>query len=155
SVALKRLSDWLPDLGLHRLRRVQGRMNYEAVATWRESTTGKTLSERSPNLKMSALKGIVDFGDNRTYSSLDLVMAARGCSLGDAYDWLHERVGKKNGPEVDFEALGRNNEAPGADEAPGTESFAEGPQQKTKGARKCRFKLISFKEMRPGLEQPY
>jgi AAA domain len=80
---------------------------------------------RKLNLKISPL-GIKDFGDSRGYSPLDLVMVARACSLSDAMTWLEERVRPYIGPEVDFEALGRQGEQekeqeppPGEDEPPG------------------------------------
>ena len=34
----------------------------------------------------------MDFGDSRGYSPLDLVMAARSCSLSEAFEWLEQRV---------------------------------------------------------------
>src|SRR5262249_18455658 len=81
AAALKSMSKWVPDLNLFRCRRRSGpHASYEAVATWRPSTTGQAPEVRKLNLKISPL-GIVDFGDNRGYSPLDLVMAARACGL--------------------------------------------------------------------------
>jgi bifunctional DNA primase/polymerase-like protein/AAA domain-containing protein len=91
-MAIRDLAKWVPELNIHKLRRRVGRFaNYEGVAQWREGTTGKKLEDRSPNLKISGM-GIRDFGDGRGYSPLDLVMAARGCELWEAYKWLDERV---------------------------------------------------------------
>jgi hypothetical protein len=39
------------------------------------------------------------------YSALNLVMAARSCSLSEAYDWLSERVKPEADVEVDFEKV--------------------------------------------------
>src|SRR5262249_40294707 len=76
---------WVPHLpGLHNLRKGRGWTNYEAVATWRESSTpGKTLEQRERNIKIGA-KGIVDFGNGEKFSPMDLVMRALNCPLSDA-----------------------------------------------------------------------
>jgi AAA domain len=105
-LAMKSLSAWVPQLDLYKCRRRSGRgASYEAVATWRPSTHGRKKEERDLNLKISPL-GIKDFGVLRGYSPLDLVMAAKSCSLADALEWLRERVRPYTGPEIDFEALG-------------------------------------------------
>src|SRR5262249_53515606 len=76
-IAMKNLAAWVPDLNLYRCRRRSGRTaSYEAVATWRASSTGRPNEQRDLNLKISGQHGIKDFGDDRTYSPLDLVMAA-------------------------------------------------------------------------------
>jgi AAA domain/Bifunctional DNA primase/polymerase, N-terminal len=125
-LAMKNLTAWIPDLGLKRYRRRRGmHPSYEAVPTWRPSRNGNPTEKRKFNLTISPVHGIVDFGDGRKgYSALSLVMAARGCSLLDAMTWLEERVRPDRGPEVDFEALGRQGEQekeqePPADEPPG------------------------------------
>jgi AAA domain/Bifunctional DNA primase/polymerase, N-terminal len=107
ALAMKDLAGWVPDLGLYDLKRRPGATpSYEAVASFRPGAGGKRLEERKRNLKISGRHGIVDFGDNeRGYSPLDLVMVAKGLSLSAAYDWLDERVGRKDGPDVDFDAL--------------------------------------------------
>jgi hypothetical protein len=89
--ALKNLAAWVPALNLYKCRRRVGRYaNYEAVATWRESTKGRPKEERNPNLRISS-QGIKDFGDGRGYSPLDLVMAARACSLTPYWFGLDRR----------------------------------------------------------------
>jgi hypothetical protein len=90
ALALTRMADWVPALDLYDLRQKQGG-GYEAVATWRESNTGRALADRKRNLQMHST-GIRDFGD-RSYSALDLVQAARSVSLNDAFMWLSERLG--------------------------------------------------------------
>src|SRR5262245_18676155 len=72
-------------LNLYSCRRGRGFQNYEAIAIWRPSQN--PLEERRANLKISS-KGIVDFGTGKGYSPLDLVMAARLCTLNEAFDWL-------------------------------------------------------------------
>src|SRR5262249_4226273 len=101
AVALKNLPKWVPDLNLFRWRRRRGQhASYEAVATWRPSRTGRVSEERKLNLKISPL-GIVDFGDGRGYSPLDLVMAAKECSLSEAATWLDKQLGwSAGGPEI-------------------------------------------------------
>lgn len=59
--ALDRLDDWVPYLGLEKLRKTSE--GYVAVAHWRPSNRGRPLAERSPNLGIS-FRGIVDFGDS-------------------------------------------------------------------------------------------
>jgi hypothetical protein len=84
AAALKNLAAWVPELNIYKCRRRVGKTaSYEGVAQWRESTTGKSLEERDLNLKISGSKGIKDFGDDRGYSALDLVMAAQSCTLGE------------------------------------------------------------------------
>jgi len=88
--ALAEMSKWVPDLDLYNLRSKQGG-GYEAVATWRDSNTGRPLTERKRNLQIHPT-GIRDFGD-RSYSAQDLVMAARGVSQSEAFIWLSEKLG--------------------------------------------------------------
>src|SRR6266498_3702023 len=59
---------------------------------------------------------------------LDLVMVARACSLSDAMTWLEERVRPYVGPEVDFEALGRQGKRPKEEEPPAADEGATGPE---------------------------
>ncbi|TXH47231.1 MAG: bifunctional DNA primase/polymerase [Desulfurellales bacterium] len=95
AAALVRLADWLPALGLYNLRRA--RAGFEAVATWRESSTGRPLDERKRNLSIQPT-GIKDFGTGETFSALDLVMRARGCDLEAATIWLRARLGFDDTP---------------------------------------------------------
>jgi hypothetical protein len=94
--ALMRLDCWVPKLGLYRCRPARG--GYEAVAHWRESSTGRALQARARNLSIVP-KGIKDFGDGRgggpgfTYTPLDLVMAANDCDLDTAFKFLSQHTG--------------------------------------------------------------
>ena len=81
------------------------------MATWRASTTGKALEDREPNLKIHQT-GIRDFGDGRTYSPIDLVMAKRGGSAFEAFCWLEEHLSSEPKVEVDWDALGKSDDAP-------------------------------------------
>src|SRR5262245_39764152 len=85
NLAMASLPEWVPALNLYSCRRGRGFQNYEAIAIWRPSQN--PLEERRANLKISS-KGIVDFGTGKGYSPLDLVMAARLCTLNEAFDWL-------------------------------------------------------------------
>jgi hypothetical protein len=89
--ALDRLDDWVPYLGLEKLRKTSE--GYVAVAHWRPSNRGRPLAERSPNLGIS-FRGIVDFGDgNKGYRPFDLVMAALRLDYWwQAYRWLDEQL---------------------------------------------------------------
>jgi hypothetical protein len=90
AAALANLSAWVPALDLYSCRPARG--GYEAVATWRASSTGRPIAERKLNLSIQQ-EGVKDFGTNDTYSAIDLVMAARDCDQADATDWLRERLG--------------------------------------------------------------
>lgn len=93
AAAMGSLSAWVPHLDLYGLRPARG--GYEAVATWRASSSGRPIPERKLNLSIQT-HGIKDFGTNDTYSSIDLVMAARDCDQAEATDWLRERLGLKD-----------------------------------------------------------
>jgi hypothetical protein len=88
-LALAAPEKWVPQLELFNLRRT--RDGFQAVATWRASSTGRPVEQRKRNLGISC-RGIRDFGDGRGYSPIDLVMAASDCDFGDALEWLAERV---------------------------------------------------------------
>ncbi|WP_374387135.1 bifunctional DNA primase/polymerase [Brevundimonas sp.] len=92
AAALSNLDAWVPALGLYGCRPARG--GYEAVATWRASSTGRPIPERKLNLSIQR-DGIKDFGTNDTYSAIDLVMVARDCDQAEATDWLRERLGLK------------------------------------------------------------
>jgi AAA domain/Bifunctional DNA primase/polymerase, N-terminal len=96
------LQRWVPDLGLKKYRRKRGpHLAYEAVATWRPSTQGKELQDRDYNLSITSKSGITDFGVDRSYTPLDLVMAARTLNLSDSFVWLDDKLGwSAGGPEI-------------------------------------------------------
>jgi len=92
TLALSRLDDWVPALELAKCKR-NARGGYVAIPHWRRSNRGRPLMERSPNLKISP-DGIKDFHDgDRGYTPIDLVMAAMGCGLDYADEWLRGRLG--------------------------------------------------------------
>src|SRR4029079_10629521 len=106
NLALRALTAWAADLNLYCCRRRVGRTAcYEAVATWRPSSTGRPLEERKRNLQISGNRGIKDFGTGEGFSPINLVMRARNCARPEAVAWLEERLQSKTIPEVDFEAL--------------------------------------------------
>ena len=93
--ALTHLSLWVPALALFKCRPARG--GYEAVATWRPSSTGRPDNVRKPNLKI-APAGIRDFGaggigNGQGYTPLDLVMAAHECDLDTAFKFLSDHTG--------------------------------------------------------------
>jgi len=93
AAALANLDRWVPALDLYGCRPARG--GFEAVATWRASSTGQPIPDRKRNLSIQR-DGIKDFGTNDTYSAIDLVMAARDCDQPTATDWLRERLGLKD-----------------------------------------------------------
>lgn len=90
--ALANLDRWVPELNLYGLKAVR-RGGYEAVATWRESSTGQATEKRKLNLKVHP-DGIRDMGDDRGYSALDLVQEAFACDLDTAFSWLSDKLGR-------------------------------------------------------------
>jgi hypothetical protein len=183
-MALKNLAVWVPELGIYGCRRRRGGgASYDAVATWRPSSSGKAVHERGRNLRISS-KGIRDFGDGRGYTPIDLVMAALGCAFNDAVAFLDAKLGwSTGGPEVVIDESGA--EEPKSETAPEEEKpqpqgdTAEAKQQgstddtakpqedpnnagtqeqakaSTPPPKKFRFKLMAYADLRPGLEQQY
>ncbi len=88
--ALGRLDVWVPQLGLYRCRKTP--RGYEAVATWRPSSTWRPDEKRKLNLKIVP-DGIRDFGADRGYTPIDVVMASQGCDLDTAFKFLAGAVG--------------------------------------------------------------
>ena len=81
---------WWPALDMPKTRQ-RGAGAWEAVAFWRSSGSGRSLQDRNPNLR-STPQGIVDFGADRAYTPIDVVMAARDCSYPAAVEWLEQFV---------------------------------------------------------------
>ena len=111
--ALASLATWVPALKLYRCRGSRG--GYEAVATWRPSSTGRPNNGRTRNLKISP-KGIRDFGAGLGYTPIDLVMAALGIDLDAAFGFLAKHLGW-SAPEIRIEVPDNDagNEADEAD----------------------------------------
>lgn len=97
-MAMANLDAWVPPLNLYKCRRARG--GYEAVATWRPSSTGRPLEKRNRNLGISP-QGIKDFGTGQGYTPLDLVMAADGCDFDTAFRVLSEQLGFGEGIDVE------------------------------------------------------
>lgn len=83
--ALADLASWVPELGIFNCQKA--RSGFEGVATWRASSSGRPDADRKRNLSIQP-SGIKDFGTNQTYSPLDLIQCANGCTLSEAYEWL-------------------------------------------------------------------
>jgi hypothetical protein len=57
NLALRNLAAWVPDLSLYGCRRRVGRTaSYEAVATWRPSSTGRPLEDASATSRSAAIE---------------------------------------------------------------------------------------------------
>ena len=118
ATALANLEKWVPALDLYDLRPARG--GYEAVATWRPSSTGRALEQRKRNLSIQS-NGIKDFGTNETYSAIDLVMVALDLDEGDALLWLEERLGLIADVVIDIARPTPPRVEPVADEPPSAE----------------------------------
>lgn len=92
---------WWPALNLPKSRR-RSHGSWEAVAWWRPSNSGRANDQRNPNMKVVP-GGIVDFGADRSYTPIDLVMAARDCSVEAAGDWLAQFIRPEG--QADFSAI--------------------------------------------------
>jgi hypothetical protein len=93
SVALQRLDDWVPHLGLPRLSRSAS--GYRAVAIFRPSGSGKSTEKRNLHLAIHNT-GIKDWGDDdRSYTAIDLVMVMSSCNFQDAFEWLRDKLSLK------------------------------------------------------------
>lgn len=88
-MAMANFGAWVPALGMYKCRPARG--GYEAVATWRASSTGQANEKRKRNLKIHP-SGIRDYGADQPYTPIDLVMASDGCDLDTAFHYLAERL---------------------------------------------------------------
>lgn len=93
--ALERLDAWVPQLGLYRCKATQ--RGYEAVATWRPSSTGRQENIRKLNLKIDP-GGIRDFGADKGYTPINLIIASQACDLDTAFKFLAGALGWSNEP---------------------------------------------------------
>jgi hypothetical protein len=97
--ALANLDAWVPKLGLYMPRR-EPDGSWRAIAEWRPSSSGKPLHKRGRNLSFDR-KGIVDFGDGeKTYTALNVVIAAHDATLNQAAVWLGEALGYDFRPQI-------------------------------------------------------
>jgi hypothetical protein len=102
--ALANLAAWVPHLKLYNCRPT--RHGFEAVPTWRPSSTGRDDRVRKRNLKI-APHGIRDFGAGRGFTPIDLVMTALDYDLDAAFTFLCDRIGwSAEGGAEDGEAKG-------------------------------------------------
>ncbi len=93
---------WWPALNLPKSRQRGRSGSWEAVPFWRSSGSGRAMQDRNPNLK-AIPTGIIDFGADRSYTPIDVVMAARDCSYGSATDWLTQFIRQED--IVDFSGI--------------------------------------------------
>jgi hypothetical protein len=141
--ALKNLEKWVPHLGLRDFQRNRGGgASYRAVACYRESVTGRPLEQRDRNLSIHP-NGIVDEGIKKGFTPINLVMTYRKCDKWEAKCWLEEKIlGPK--PDVDWEKIAETKDAP-----------KTVPEDSQSGGPKYRFRLVSFSDLKPGVEPPY
>jgi len=125
--ALNNLHAWVPKLGLPKCRCQFGNV-YRAVASWRQSGSGRPVSRRNPNLSFSA-KGIEDFGTGEKFTALNVVMKVMGINDSErdaAVQWLGENLGYNFGIEIDL----RNRKKEAAALTKATERLASPPEQR-------------------------
>ena len=92
------IDQWWPALGLPKTKQ-RSVGAWEAVATWRASGSGRLMSDRNPNLKITP-SGIRDFGDDKPYTPLDLVVHAHACDVGEAARWLGQYIRPEDGMDI-------------------------------------------------------
>ena len=88
-MAMKDFPSWVPALGLYGCTPNVG--GYKMVNETRKSGQGRPTELRKKNLSFH-LTGIKDFGSDKRYTPLDIVLAVRSSGFHDAFDWLCERV---------------------------------------------------------------
>jgi hypothetical protein len=89
--ALSNLDAWVPKLRLQGCKR--NGSGYRAIADWRPSNSGKPPEKRNLNLSFSP-QGIRDFGADKGYSPIDLLVACNAAvCASDAYVWLSDALG--------------------------------------------------------------
>ncbi|GAA6176919.1 bifunctional DNA primase/polymerase [Sulfitobacter pacificus] len=101
------IDQWWPALDMPKSRQ-RGAGAWEAVPWWRASGSGRAPQDRNPNLK-AVPNGIVDFGADRAYTPVDVVMASRDCTFEAAADWLGQFVRPEAGT-VDLDSLNSGRE---------------------------------------------
>lgn len=89
AAALANLDAWVPALDLYKCQKA--RAGYEAVATWRPSSTGQPDEKRKRNLSIQPT-GIQDFGTTTNYSPLDVIMKSENLTFAKAYEWLRQYI---------------------------------------------------------------
>lgn len=114
--AMEAIDNWWPDLDMPKSRQ-RGAGAWEAVPFWRASNSGRMVSDRNPNLK-ATWQGIVDFGADRSYTPIDVVMAARDCSFDAAAEWLKAYVRPEDGAFDPSAITAESLSAESAQEAP-------------------------------------
>lgn len=87
--ALNNLDAWVHHLDLYGIE--PARRGYQAVNTFRDSSTGRANHLRKKNLSIQP-SGISDWGSNERFSPIDLVMLARSTDFNGAFAWLHEAL---------------------------------------------------------------
>lgn len=92
------IDQWWPALGMPKSSQ-RGPGAWVAVPFWRMSGSGRSVQDRNPNLKIVPT-GIVDFGADRSYTPIDVVMAARDCSFGAAAEWLEQYIRAEVAPDT-------------------------------------------------------
>jgi hypothetical protein len=92
------INAWWPAMGLPKTRQ-RGNGAWSAVADWRSSGSGRSLSERNPNIGITP-SGIRDFGPNVSYTAIDVVMAAKQLDFNGAVAWLTPFCRAENGPDI-------------------------------------------------------
>jgi hypothetical protein len=93
--ALLNLDAWVPALRLPQTHRNHN--GYRAVAAWR--------GVENANLAFHAT-GIKDWGEDKSYTPIDCVMAALSVDLSTAAQWLSDQLGLEMHKSDDFDMAG-------------------------------------------------
>lgn len=125
-LALANLDKWVPQLGLDDCVRLRdGR--YAAVPSFRPSPSGKARRDRSLGISSS---GIKDFGQDKGYTPIDLVMLCGDLDFAGAVAWLDERLGwSEGGPEIRIDPEPAE-EKPQSEEPQASQDAPKGEQAK-------------------------
>jgi hypothetical protein len=108
---------WVPEL--FPMAKARGDGSYRVTAHWRNC--------ENPNVSIHP-DGITDWGEGRSFTPLDLVMAAAGGDFDAATNWLKERVGMPNVQPIvlQMKPKSQTQEEPEPETAPRAEPVAPG-----------------------------
>jgi hypothetical protein len=115
--AMADFSTWVPEL--FPMAKARGDGSYRVTAHWRNC--------ENPNVSIHP-DGITDWGEGRSFTPLDLVMAAAGGDFDAATNWLKERVGMPNITPIvlQMKPKSQTQEEPEPETAPRAEPVAPG-----------------------------
>jgi putative DNA primase/helicase len=105
ALAMSRLDDWVPHVGLVGYRKTPNR--HEAVASWRPSNDPSLPDAKRGRALSITPEGCKDFADphvdgGKGYTPIDLVMVVRNLDQVEAFKWFCDRLGVERAADSDL-----------------------------------------------------